>query len=190
MKSTRRKRTGIILAVLAFLLMAAVVIVPRLIDLNRYRGLIASELEKALGGRVSLGPLAWGIGNGIWLEADRLAIQGATILPVDLEIPRIYAKVSLLPLLAKRVVVKKLLFENPEVTIRLVPRPKEKEEAESAPTDVTQDSTDPPLPVEICIETLELRKGRLRLEDSLSVPGQQIVNEFTDVSIEGFHLEP
>ena len=193
-KSTRGKRAGIILAVLAFLLMAAVVIVPRLIDLNRYRGLIASELETALGGRVSVGTLAWGIGNGIWLEADGLAIHGATVFPGDLELPRIYAKVSLLPLLTKKVVVKKLMFENPEVTIRLVPSPEEKEEAQgepaSVPPAVAKGSTDSPLPVEILIEKLELREGRLRLEDSLTVPGQQIVNKFSDVSIEGFHLEP
>ena len=47
----------------------AALIIPKLIDLNRYKGLITSEIEKAMGGKVTLGHLSWGVSNGIWLEA-------------------------------------------------------------------------------------------------------------------------
>ena len=111
MKSTRWKKVGIVLAVLMVVAIAAALIIPQFFDLNRYNGLITSELEKAIGGKVTLGHLSWGISNGVWLEADGFTSKGATSFPVDLDLSRIYAKVSILPLLSKKVVVDTLLLE-------------------------------------------------------------------------------
>ena len=65
MKSKRIQKLGIAAAVFALLVVVAAVIIPKLIDLNRYRGLIVTELEKAVEGKVEIGSLAWGISNGI-----------------------------------------------------------------------------------------------------------------------------
>jgi len=46
MKSTRRKKAGIILAVLAVVVIAAVLIISKLIDPNRYKDQISSVFMK------------------------------------------------------------------------------------------------------------------------------------------------
>jgi len=194
MKSRGWRAVGILLVIVAILLIGAALVVPRLIDLNRYNDFLVAQLENLTGGRVSLGPLTWGITNDIWLQVDGLSVEGATLFPGDLKLSRIDARVSLLPLLSKRVVVDELLLEGPFVTIRLVPTPGEKEEVKGDPEDASlvppNGTAESLLPVEICIEKLEVRKGRVRLEDSMTYPGRQIVQDFTDVWIEGTHLEP
>jgi len=124
MKSTRRKKAGIILAVLAVVVIAAVLIIPKLIDPNRYKDQITSELEEAMGGKVTLGHLSWGIKNGVWLEADGFTVKGATVFPGDVDLSRIYAEVSVLLLLSRRVVIKELLVEGTELTISSKPASK------------------------------------------------------------------
>ena len=124
MKSKRWKKAGIIIAVLAVVVIAAALIIPRLIDLNRYKGRITSEVEKAVGGKVTLGHLTWGIANGVWLEADGFALKGATVFPGNVDLSRIYAEVWVLPLLSRRVVVKELLVEGTEIVISSKPTSK------------------------------------------------------------------
>ena len=135
MKSKRWKKAGIIIAVLAVVVIAAALIIPRLIDLNRYKGRITSEVEKAVGGKVTLGHLTWGIANGVWLEADGFALKGATVFPGNVDLSRIYAEVWVLPLLSRRVVVKELLVEGTEIVISskptLKPPAKEKGKVET-----------------------------------------------------------
>ena len=99
MKTKRWKKIGIILAVLTVIAVTAALIIPKLIDLNRYKGLITSEIEKAMGGKVTLGHLSWGVSNGIWLEAEGFASKDATIFPGEVNLSRLYARVSFLPLL-------------------------------------------------------------------------------------------
>jgi uncharacterized protein involved in outer membrane biogenesis len=202
MKSPRRKKLAIIFAVLTVVVIAAVLIIPKFFDLNRYNGLITSELEKAMGGKVTLGHLNWGITNGVWLEADGFTVKGATAFPGDIDLSRIYAKVSIPPLLSKRVVVDKLLLENPVVELRLSPPPAREKKAKPKPGSTTptagdepatadkQASASSPLPVEIQIEQLNIQNGRIRLEDSLTLPGQKVVRLFSDVALEANNLAP
>ncbi|MGD8775540.1 MAG: AsmA-like C-terminal domain-containing protein [Syntrophobacterales bacterium] len=202
MKSTRWKRVTIILAVLAVVVIAAVIIIPKFLDLNRYNGLITSELEKAMGGEVTLGHLSWGITNGVWLEADRFAVQGATVFPGDMDLSRIYAKVSILPLLSKRVVVDRLVLESPVVAVRLAPSTVQEKKTASKPDSALRTAGDPtstadkkgsassPLPMEIRIQELNIEKGRISLEDSLTLAGQKVVRLFRDVEIEAKNLAP
>jgi uncharacterized protein involved in outer membrane biogenesis len=204
-KSTRWKKVGIVLAVLLVVAIAAALIIPQFFDLNRYNGLITSELEKAMGGKVTLGHLSWGISNGVWLQADGFTSKGATAFPGDLDLSRIYAKVSILPLLSKKVVVDTLLLEKPVVAVNLAPSPPQgKREAnkpgsEGSGTPTAEDTSTPggdrssrssPLPVEILIEELKIDKGRIRLSDSLTLPGQKTVYNFADVFIEATSLAP
>ena len=76
------EKIGTILAVLVMVAVVAALIIPKYIDLNRYRPRITSELEKAMGGKVTLGHLSWGISNGVWLMADGFTSRGATVFPV------------------------------------------------------------------------------------------------------------
>jgi uncharacterized protein involved in outer membrane biogenesis len=204
-KSTRWKKVGIVLAVLMVVAVAAALIIPQFFDLNRYNGLITSELEKAMGGKVTLGHLSWGISNGVWLQADGFTSKGATAFPGDLELSRIYTRVSILPLLSKKVVVDTLLLDKPVVAVNLAPSPPQRQKAATEPgsegseTPTAEDTSTPggdlssrgsPLPVEILIEELNIDKGRIRLSDSLTVPGQETVYNFADVFIEATNLAP
>lgn len=205
MTSTRWKKVGIVLAVLMVVAIAAALIIPQFFDLNRYNELITSELEKAMGGKVTLGHLSWGISNGVWLEADGFTSKEATAFPGELDLSRIYAKVSILPLLSKKVVVNELLLENPVVVVNLASSPPEGKKAATKPGSegsekpTTEDAPTPsdgptspssPLPVEILIEELNIAKGRIRLSDSLTLPGQKTVYNFADVFIEATNLAP
>ena len=121
MKDRSWKKFGIIFGILAIVLILVVLIFPKLIDLNRYNGLIVSEVEKAVGGEVKLGRISWGISHGIWLEIDGFSILDASAFPGDVKLSRIYTHVSIPPLLKKKVVLNKLLLESSEVKMRLEP---------------------------------------------------------------------
>ncbi|NQT69047.1 MAG: AsmA-like C-terminal domain-containing protein [Desulfobacteraceae bacterium] len=121
MKDRSKKKIGIIFGIIAIVLILVVLIFPKLIDLNRYNGLIVSEVEKAVGGEVNLGRISWGISHGLWLEIDGFSILDASAFPGDVKLSRIYTNVSIPPLIKKKVVLNKLLLEGSEVKIRLEP---------------------------------------------------------------------
>ena len=196
MKATKWKKVGIILAVLVLIVIAAALIVPRFIDLNRYNGFITSQLEAATGGKVTLGPLNWGISNGVWLEVDGFALKGAPSFPGEVDLPRIYAKVSIIPLLFKQVVVDELLLQNPFFQVNLTSSPDQKKKVKTEPggtpstgdqTAVAVDKASSPLPVKIFIEEVIVEKGRIKLEN---LPGQQVPRVFSEVEIEAKNLAP
>ena len=196
MKSTRWKKVGTVLAVIAVIVIAAALVVPRFIDLNRYNALITSKLEATTGGEVTLGRLSWGITNGVWLEADGFALKGATRFPGEVNLSRLYAKVSLIPLLSKRVVIDKLLLQSPVVEMNLAPAPDDGKKVKSKSGGTLPTGGDTPtsadkgrslLPVEILVRELKVEKGRIRLED---LPGLVVSRVFTDVQVIGKNLAP
>jgi len=195
-KSARWKKVGIILAVIAVIVIAAALIIPRFIDLNRYNGLITSQLEEAMGGKVTLGHLSWGITNGVWLEADGFVLKGATRFPGEVNLSRVYAKVSVIPLLSKKVVVDELLLQSPVVGMNLAPALDEGKKVKTKPggtqplggdTAASADKRSFPLPVEIFIRELNVEKGRIRLEN---LPGLLVSRVFSDVQIVAKNLAP
>ena len=49
------RKLGIALIVIIVLVVAAIVVIPLAVDVNRYHGLVQSQLEKALGRPVAFG---------------------------------------------------------------------------------------------------------------------------------------
>jgi uncharacterized protein involved in outer membrane biogenesis len=216
MKRRDWKKFGIVMGILTVVLLVSVVVLPIFMDLNRYNGIIVSEIQEAVGGMVSLRHISWGISNGIWLEADKLSIVDATAFPADLKLSRFYAKVSILPLLAKKIVLKKLVLDGSDVKMRLEPG-KNKEPTATTQEAVTKsrDDSQPGGPfaktsgtnfsdiiangatvagfqllVEKGIEQLAVEIGRLELEDTITLPGQTQVRVFTDVDLAATNLIP
>ncbi|MEJ2431094.1 MAG: AsmA-like C-terminal domain-containing protein [Deltaproteobacteria bacterium] len=196
MKATRWKKVGIIVAVLAVIVIAAALIVPRFFDLNRYNGLITSQIEAATGGEVTLGVLSWGISNGLWLEAGGFALKGSSRFPGAVALSRLYARVSILPLLSKKLVVDKLVLESPVLTVNLASSSDKRKKVETKPHGAPPTGVDTAapvgkpsslLPVEILVEELILEKGRISLEH---LPGQQVSREFSQVEVEATNLAP
>jgi AsmA protein len=121
MKSKTKKRITISLIIVLILIVAGIFILPKLIDPNNYRDLIVENMKEAIGGEISLGPISWGIANGIWFEVDGFSIINAPDIPGDVKLSRIYAKAAILPLLTMKVVLKKVLIESPELKMKLEP---------------------------------------------------------------------
>ncbi|HEU0265367.1 MAG TPA: AsmA-like C-terminal domain-containing protein [Geobacterales bacterium] len=119
MKRFLLRRFGIILALL--LLITAVtfitILVRRLADLESYRGAILSSAAQGLGRPVSYEEAYLSLKNG-----PALTFKGITVLTPDGDSPvmtaeQVIARISILPLLQRRLVIQEILFDRPVVTL-------------------------------------------------------------------------
>ena len=161
------------------------IVTPKLLDLNRYHGFIVSEVEKAVGGKVKLGRISWGVKHRIWLEIDGFSIVGASAFHGDVKLTRIYTRVSIPQLLTRKVVLQNLQLQGAEVKFGLAHVQKDM----GPQTDDTK-STGVHLPVEIEIQQLAVAIKRLELDDALTLPGQTLVHVFSDVDLAVTNIAP
>lgn len=200
MMSRGRKRFLIGLAVLAFLVIVVYLVLPRVVDLNRYRDAISANIEEATGGKAKLDHISWGIAGGLWLELKGLTVQDATVVPGDIELPRVFATVSIFPLLKKQIIVQELRLERPALAIRLPPHPVTKGEAgqPSAHTTtngipsqgLTPSSDESPLPVTFAIQHIEATQGRVTLHDPVVSGSGAPVHSLDEVDIKISNFAP
>lgn len=182
---SRWKKISVIAAItIGIVVIAAVIIIPHLLDLNRYRGFIISQVEEAIGGEFQIGHISWSIADDIELEIRDVSIKGASAFPVDVKLPYLHAEVSMFSILQKKVKIKALRVERPTVKIFLHPTP-----ADASMEDKNRQQGNS-LPVEITVDTLAMQQGRVTLEDSVTLPGRTSVRVFTDVEVEAFNVRP
>jgi uncharacterized protein involved in outer membrane biogenesis len=175
----RRRKLLLALGFLAVVLAAVVLGLPRLLDLNRYRGDVVAAIEKATGGKATLGRISWGISTGLWFEADGLSIARAPGFPVDLGVARVSVRLALRPLLSRKIVVTRLFLETPDVVLRL-PGPGEAASKATPSPDARTPSAAPP---PVTVEKLVLKDGRFRLEDGVALPGRVLVHTATNIDL-------
>jgi len=187
MKPATRKKLATALGVLVLSVLIAGFLIPKLLDPDRWHNRIVSELEKALGGKVSIDDISWGFLKGLWLEVDGVEITGASAFPLDIKLSRLYADVSVLPLLKRRIVLNRLVLESPDAQLRLQPGPQEAIREQKAPFPGAKPAGIP-LPIEI--EDLLVANGRVRMEDSLTLPGKPVARDFGDIVIKASNLAP
>lgn len=187
MKPATRKKLAITLGVLVLSTLVAGFLIPKLLDPDRWHNRIVSELEKALGGKVRIDDISWGFLKGLWLEVDGVEITGASAFPLDMKLSRLYAEVSVLPLLKRRIVLNRLVLESPDAQLRLQPGPQEAIREPKAPFPGAKPAG-APLPIEI--EEVLVANGRVRMEDSLTLPGKPVARDFGDIVIKASHLAP
>jgi AsmA protein len=103
----------VVLAVLAALLL------PSLVNLDRYRGTLASRVGKALGREVTLGSLRVDLWGGIWAEAQGIRIAQAPGFGPEpfLAADALRVRVQLLPLLRGQVKVSTAVLERPRIRL-------------------------------------------------------------------------
>jgi uncharacterized protein involved in outer membrane biogenesis len=222
MKTERRKKLLVALLLLLLILIAAGLGIPRIFDLNRYKGWVASKIEEAVQGNVNIGHITWGFSDGVWLKADAFSISDALTFPVDLKLSDIYAKLAILPLLSKRLEIKELTIDGSEAVLRLEPekdKPISFNQIKLSTLLVSgnpgavkngKDGTQPEiikpgekisqgteegrlgtlLPVEISVERLSVKNGRIRIDDGLILPDQRALHSFSEVSIEATDIIP
>lgn len=93
------------------LALAAAIVLPLVVDANRYRGLIQTKAEEALGRKVTLGPMALSVLPTFGIKVDALEVEGL------LRARSLTVGVRLLPLLfGGSVDVSKLVLTGPEIT--------------------------------------------------------------------------
>ena len=110
--------TGIVVLVVA-VIVAGVAILNSL-DLNRYRDLIAQEIESATGRKVAiLGPIELEVSFNPALALSDVALANApwSQEPQMLAVKRFEAKVALLPLLSKEVRIKRIVLSGADIRL-------------------------------------------------------------------------
>jgi uncharacterized protein involved in outer membrane biogenesis len=113
------RKLGIAIAVIVVLLIAAVLIVPHLINVNQYHGQIQSQLEKRLGRQVTLGnmglrlfPLAFDVENTTIAEDPHFATNRPFATADKLAV-----SVKFWPLLRKQLEVNSLELVHPHIEL-------------------------------------------------------------------------
>lgn len=185
MNARRFKTPLIILGIVSLVVVAAVILAPRFLDPNRYHGLIVSEIESAVGGKVTLGRMSWGITHRIWLEVDGLSIVDASAFPGDVELTRIRGEVSIPQLLLLRLVLQDLRVKGRVASFRLEPSVTDTPSPAGEPS-----SADAPPTLGVEIVQIALAIDRLEIDDALSLPGKMQTHVFGDVELTARDLAP
>src|SRR5262249_5491835 len=113
------RKLGIGVLILVVLLLAAALVVPRLIDINRYHSQIQAQLEKRLDRQVSLGEM------GLSLFPPSVSVQNAVIADAPgfgegqpfATVERLYVSVEFWPLLDRQIEIKSLQLEHPRIEL-------------------------------------------------------------------------
>ena len=122
MKLPKVKRTYIKLSGLFFILLTASVIglaafLPRLIDINNYRDNIMDSLQKSLNRKVTFGTGAFSMSFGPSFVFETVTVKEPDGVNNFIRAERIIVQPALLPLLEKRVVLRKLILDGADVNL-------------------------------------------------------------------------
>ena len=121
---TIRRRTGLILAGIACVLLVVLVfLIPILLNADRYRPQAISYLEQKTGKKVEMGRLAVTFVPRIAIQVDDFGVKSPPLFPPSyiVKVARIDAQLDVGALLHRQVVIKSLVLEQP--TINLVSDP-------------------------------------------------------------------
>jgi AsmA protein len=113
------KWVGISIGGLVLLAVLAVVLLPPLVNLERYRTLLAQRVGRTLGREVSLGALRVSLWGGIGAEATSIHVGQASGFGTEpfLSVEAVRVRFQLLPLLRGQVKVTSLVLERPRVRL-------------------------------------------------------------------------
>src|SRR5579864_4329955 len=113
------RKLGISLLIIAVVVVLAALILPHLIDVNKYHGQIQAQLENKLGRQVSLGemklsifPLSFQVANPVVAE-DKSFDTGRPFATAQ----NLSVSVKVLPLLHKEVEVRSLSLDRPQIEL-------------------------------------------------------------------------
>jgi len=115
--SSRLKVVATLALLLVGLLAVLVVVVPRLVDIDRYRPEVVAQIEKATGKRTEIGHLSLSILPTLSIRADEFALANPPGFPEGylLTARRIYGVVDAAALWQRQIVIKSLELDQPVV---------------------------------------------------------------------------
>lgn len=116
---TARTRKFLIIAgvVLLILVLLGVIVVPRLVDVNRYRPQVAALLESQTGKPVRIGHLGLTLFPHLAIQVDNFAMGNPKGFPRGdfFKSQRIYALLQARPLWHRKIVIQSLIVEGPVI---------------------------------------------------------------------------
>ena len=117
---TIRRRTGLILAGFAcVLLVVMVLLIPILLNADRYRPQVISHLEEKTGKKVEMGRLAVTFLPRIEIQVEDFGVKSPPLFPPSyiVKVSRIDAQLDVKALLHRQVVIKSLVLEQPIINL-------------------------------------------------------------------------
>lgn len=117
--SRRLKLAATVVIVVAVILLIVAIVVPRLVNLDRYRPEVIANIERGTGRSAAIGHLTVSILPTLAVRADDVAIGNPPGFPEGhlLEVRHVYAEIDLRRLLDRRVEVSSLEFDHPTVNL-------------------------------------------------------------------------
>ena len=166
---SRRKK--VVLGVLIFLaltLVALLVIVPLLLNLDRYRPQVAAIIEQQMGMPTEIGHLAFTVFPHLSVRVDDFALKNPPGFPRDyfVKTQRVYAVIDAGELWKHQVVIKSLELERPAIS--LLSGPRGNWNFDSHPSSTKSDPDPPgekPLFTLGSISNVKISKGTLSVAD-------------------------
>jgi uncharacterized protein involved in outer membrane biogenesis len=168
----------------------ALLLVPMLVDVNRYRDLIEGKAEEALGREVDLGPMKLSL-----LPSIAIRIQDVRIgaLPGEgrddlLTVRALRVGARLMPLLASKLEVTSVVVEGPSLSLargadgawnvqQLVASPDQEPAPTAAPAQGGQ------APPEFSVDRLRITGGTIRVRDAYSSPERPLELTLADLDL-------
>jgi uncharacterized protein involved in outer membrane biogenesis len=117
---TIRRKTGLILAgIVGTLLVVCLLVVPALLDVNRYRLQAISYLEEGTGKKVEIGRLAATFFPRVTIHVEDFGVKSPPLFPPSyvLKVARIDAQIDPWPLLHGQIVIKSLVLDQPVINL-------------------------------------------------------------------------
>jgi len=187
------KKTFLIIAVLLLVGIVGVMVFLARFDVDRYRPLVITQLEKTLGVPVRLERLSLGWRGGIALGLQGLAVYAdAQAQQPAVRIESVSATVRLFPLLRKDVQVSSLALIRPQLHLRRsadgalgvggLPIPAGPPASNPGPR------ATPAAAVALLISSLQVRDGVLRLTDETSSPPLAVTANDVDATFRNVSL--
>jgi uncharacterized protein involved in outer membrane biogenesis len=114
----RRRTTLIVVGIAAILLLALILVVPALINVDRYRPQLISYLQEKTGKQVEIGRLALTF-FPVTIHLDHIGVKNPPIFPTGyvIRVAWIDAELSVGALLHRQVVIKSLVLEDPVLNL-------------------------------------------------------------------------
>src|SRR3990170_4630950 len=114
------RKAGMIAAVVGFLLVIAVLLLPRLVSLDSFRPRIVAALEEKTGRTIGLSGLSLSLFPGIGVKVTQLTVSGDARHPGErlLSVPEAEIRLAIAPLLSGRKEFTKFILRRPEIRFR------------------------------------------------------------------------
>ena len=114
-----QRRTTLIMAGIAVLLLASILVVPALLNADRYRLKAISYLEESTGKKIEIGRLALTFFPQVAIHVENFGAKSPPLFPPSyvLKVARVDAQIDFWALLHRELVIRSLVLEQPMINL-------------------------------------------------------------------------